>query len=203
MHYRRQTREQAALYEISSVLDSSVDLQHAISPILDVLANELDMKRSTVTLLNRLTDEVKIEAAHGLSSKQMVRGRYSPGEGIVGRVIESGEAEIVPDVSDEPDFLDKTRARSVLSGRKNAFICVPIQIEGKVIGTLSIDREHDGEDDFSSDVRFLKIVGSMIAQAVKVRRRVQEEKDRNKVLQNQLENTFHSCKYNRKIKCYA
>ena len=189
-HYRRKIQEQSALYMISSILDKSVDLQHAISPILDVLAGELDMKRSTVTLLNRLTDEVKIEAAHGLSSEQMIRGRYSPGEGIVGRVIERGEAEVIPDVSDEPDFLDKTKARSGINNRKNAFICVPIQIEGKVIGTLSIDREHDGEEDFSSDVSFLKIVSSMIAQAVKVRRRVQEEKDRTKELQNQLENTF-------------
>ena len=189
-HYRRQIKEQSALFEISSILDSSTDLQHAISPILDVLANDLDMKRSTVTLLNRLTEEVKIEAAHGLTEKQQRLGRYSPGEGIIGRVIKSGEAEIIPDVSDDPDFLDKTQARSGLQGRKNAFICIPIQIEGRVIGTLSIDREHDGESDFSSDVRFLKIVGSMIAQAVKVRRRVQEEKDRNRELQKKLEDRF-------------
>ena len=131
-HYRRQIKEQSALFNISNILDSSTDLQHAISPILDVLADELDMKRSTVTLLNRLTEEIQIEAAHGLSEKQRIRGRYSPGEGIVGRVIKSGEAEIIPDVSDEPDFLDKTKARTGISGRKNAYICVPIQIEGRV-----------------------------------------------------------------------
>ena len=189
-HYRRQVKEQAALFEISRILDSSTDLQHTISPVLDVLAEELDMKRSTITLLNRLTGEVKIEAAHGLSEQQRSRGRYSPGEGIVGRVIKTGEQEIVPDVKDDPAFLDKTKARETIRGRKNAFICVPIKIEGNVIGTLSIDREHDGETDFSSDLRFLTIVGSMIAQAVKVRRRVQEEKDRNRELQKRLEHQF-------------
>jgi Nif-specific regulatory protein len=189
-HYRRQIKEQSALFEISSILDSSTDLQHAISPILDVFADILDMKRSTVTLVNRLTGEVQIEAAHGLSEQQRRRGRYSPGEGIVGRVIESGEAVVVPDVKDAPEFLDKTQARAGIQRRKNAFICVPILIEGRVIGTLSIDREHDGETEFGSDLRFLKIAGSMIAQAVKVRRRVQEEKDRNKELQKKLENTF-------------
>ncbi len=189
-HYRRQVKEQAVLFEISRILDSSTDLQRAISPILDVLAEELEMKRSTVTLLNRLTEEVQIEAAHGLSEQQRNRGRYSPGEGIIGRVIKTGEPVVIPNVSEDPDFLDKTQARSGIRGRKNAFICVPIQIEGRVIGTLSIDREHDGESDFSFDVRFLRIVGSMIAQAVKVRRRVQEEKDRNKELQKQLENRF-------------
>ena len=189
-HYRRQVREQSALFEISRILDSSTDIQHTISPVLDVLADELDMKRSTVTLLNRLTGEVRIEVAHGLSEQQRSRGRYSPGEGVVGRVIKSGEQVIIPDISESPDFLDKTKARESLRGRKNAFICVPIKIEGSVIGTLSIDREHDGEKDFSSDVRFLSIAGSMIAQAVKVRRRVQEEKDRNLELQKKLEHRY-------------
>ncbi|MDC7125998.1 MAG: sigma 54-interacting transcriptional regulator [Spirochaetales bacterium] len=189
-HYRRQIRERSALSEISSLLDGSAELQHAISPILEILSEQLDMKRSTVTLLNRLTEEVRIEAAYGLSTQQMVRGRYSLGEGIIGRVISTGEAEIIPDIGDSSDFLDKTKARAGLNGRKCAFICIPITIQSKVIGTLSIDREYDNDVDLSSDEQFLRIVGSMIAQAVKVSRRVQEEKDRNKELQHQLGHTF-------------
>ncbi|MBI9106226.1 MAG: sigma 54-interacting transcriptional regulator [Spirochaetales bacterium] len=190
IHYRRQVKERSVLFEISRILDTSTDLQHAITPVLNVLAEQLNMKRGTVTLLNRQSGELQIEAAHGLSVKQQNLGRYSPGEGIVGRVINSGEAEIIPDISDNPDFLDKTRARGELRGTRIAFICVPIKIEGRVIGSLSIDREHSGKADFDSDENFLTIAGSMIAQAVKVRRRVQEEKDRNEELQKKLEHRF-------------
>jgi Nif-specific regulatory protein len=188
-HYRRQVKERSVLFEISRILDTSTDLQHAIGPVLSLLSEELDMCRGTVTLLNRQSGEVQIEAAHGLSKKQQNRGRYSPGEGIVGRVISSGEAETIPDISDDPDFLDRTKARCELQGTL-AFVCVPIKIEGRVIGTLSIDREYSGETNFQSDENFLTIAGSMIAQAVKVRRRVQEEKERNEELQKKLENKF-------------
>ena len=148
------------------------------------------MKRGTVTLFNRQSGELQIEAAHGMSEKQQNLGRYSPGEGIVGRVVDSGKAETITDITDSPDFLDKTRARDGITARHIAFVCVPIKIEGRVIGTLSIDREYSGEADFESDENFLAIAGSMIAQAVKVSRRVQEEKDRSRELQKKLENKF-------------
>ena len=190
LHYRRQVAERAVLFEISRILDTSTDLQHAIKPVLNLLAEELDMKRGTVTLINRLSGEVRIEAAHGLSEKQRSRGRYSPGEGIIGRVIDSGESETVPDIGEDPDFLDKTKARDGVHAARIGFVCVPIKIEGNVIGTLSIDREYTGEADFQADENFLTIACSMIAQAVKVRRRVQEEKERSEALQKQLENRF-------------
>lgn len=190
-HYRRQSKERSVLFEISRILDTSTDLQHAIQPVLNLLADELDMKRGTVTLFNRQSGEVQIEAAHGLSEKQQNRGRYSPGEGIVGRVISSGEAETIPDISDDPDFLDKTKARGELAADRIAFTCVPIKIEGAVIGTLSIDREWNDAEDIDLDEKFLTIAGSMIAQAVKVRRRVQEEKERNEELQKKLEKKFN------------
>jgi Nif-specific regulatory protein len=188
--YRRQQKEQSVLFEISRILDTSTDLQHTIAPVLKVLADELDMKRSTVTLLNRQSGEVRIEAAHGLTDSQQGKGRYSPGEGVIGRVIESGEPEIVPDINEDPDFLDRTGAREGLGADRCAFLCVPIKIEGRVIGTLSIDRRCDDFNDFDSDIRFLTIAGSMIAQAVKIRRRVQEEKERSESLQKMLENKF-------------
>lgn len=66
-------------------------------------------------------------------------GRYRLGEGITGQVALSGRPRIIPDVSLEPEFLDRTSAE----GRDShvAFICVPITHLDEVIGTLSIDRE--------------------------------------------------------------
>ncbi len=189
-HYRRKVKEHSVLFDISRILDISTDLQNSIAPVLTLLADEMDMKRGMVTLLNRLTEKIQIEAAHGLSEQQQSRGRYNQGEGIIGQVTQTGEPEVVQDINQNPKFLDRTQARGKVEGRKTAFICVPIKIEGKVIGTLSIDREYAEEIDFDDDVKLLSIIGSMIAQAVKVRRRVQEEKDRNEQLQQQLKSKY-------------
>ena len=41
----------------------------------------------------------------------MQRGQYELGEGITGRVAQTGEMELVADVSQSPDFLNRTKAR--------------------------------------------------------------------------------------------
>ncbi len=177
-HYRRKLNELSLLYDISRILDRSVDLREIIDPVLVSLSDNLGLLRGTVSLFNRQSEELWIENAYGLSAEEQGRGRYRIGEGIIGKVMKSGKPIVVPRMSEEPDFLDKTRSRTLPEKEETAFICVPIIIEKETIGTLSADRVAAGGQELEEDVRLLTIVGSMIAQAVKLRRRIQEEKQR-------------------------
>ena len=136
------------------------------------------MMRGTITLLNRQSGEIMIETAHGLSEVQKERGRYRPGEGITGQVVKTGRPAIVPHISDEPLFLDRTGARKRLKKNDVSFICVPIKIGNEVIGALSADRVFEEGVSFQEDVRLLAIIASMIAQAVRLRQEAQEERQR-------------------------
>ncbi len=84
--------ELSMLFEISQILDSSLDLRTVVEPVLEVITRSLGMKFTTLTLLNRQTGEISIEAAYGLSASQKRRGRYKLGEGITGKVIQIGQA---------------------------------------------------------------------------------------------------------------
>jgi Nif-specific regulatory protein len=42
----------------------------------------------------------------------MERGKYKLGEGITGRVIQTGKAVAIPKISEEPLFLDRTASRN-------------------------------------------------------------------------------------------
>ena len=108
---RRKIEELSLLFELSQTLDRSADLRDVVGPVLEAMAKHMGMVRGTLTLLSRETGEIFIEEAHGLSERQRERGRYKPGEGVTGKVIQSGQAAVVPRVSDEPLFLDRTRAR--------------------------------------------------------------------------------------------
>ena len=99
------------LYEIVKALNSTIDLKKSLYVVLEILSESLDMKRGTITILNPLRDEIRIEAAHGLTRNAMQRGRYKLGEGITGRVIEKGKPIVVPKISEEPQFLDRTAVR--------------------------------------------------------------------------------------------
>ncbi len=191
-HYRRKIKELTLLFEISQILDEDIDLKEVIHPLLESMAENIGMERGTITLLNRKTGELSIEAAYGLSETEMQKGRYKVGEGITGKVVESGQPKIIPNIENEPGFLDKTGARR---NRKTSFICVPIKSGNEVIGTFSVDRPHqEAEMDLDDDVRLLTIVSSMIARAVKLRQRSEEEKlkllEENSRLQQELRDKF-------------
>ena len=84
--------ELSILFEITQILDSSLDLRTVVEPVLEVITRSLGMKFATLTLLNRQSGEISIEAAYGLSASQKRKGRYKLGEGITGKVIQTGQA---------------------------------------------------------------------------------------------------------------
>ena len=104
----RETRELAILFEMAQWLNRSRSLDDVAAPLLRRMAEDMEMMRGTLTILNRETGELTIEAAHGLSPEQRSRGRYKLGEGITGLVVQTGRLAIAPRVSEEPLFLDRT-----------------------------------------------------------------------------------------------
>ena len=110
----REVQELSLLFEISQVLDRSLDLRESVHPVLKAMADHMGMLRGSLTLLNRDTGEISIEAAYGLSPSQKERGRYRLGEGVTGKVVQTGQPAVVPRISQEPLFLDRTGARQVL-----------------------------------------------------------------------------------------
>ncbi|OHD05374.1 MAG: sigma-54-dependent Fis family transcriptional regulator [Spirochaetes bacterium GWD1_27_9] len=188
-------KELSILFEISKKLDDSMDLKEVLPPVLKIMANFMDMHLGTVTILNRETKEIVIEEAYGLSPEQRARGRYKLGEGITGKVVETGEPTVVKRVSDESKFLDKTKAREQLNKKDISFICVPIKLGKEVVGTLSFDRYFVDDTTLENDLKLVTLIASLIAQAVKLRQKTNEEienlKAENTHLQNELKNKFN------------
>jgi len=173
---KREVRELSLLFEISQILDASLDLRDVLGPVLNALAARMGVARSTLTLVNKETGELSIAAAHGLSASQQERGRYRPGEGVTGRVVQTGRPAVVPRISEEPLFLNRTGARKRLRKKDISFICVPIKLGNEVIGALSADRLFAEDVSLEEDVRLLSIIASMIAQAVRLRPTALEER---------------------------
>ena len=165
-------KELELLYRVSQILDENMDMRNVLRPVMDTLGDYMGFQHATVTLYNRQTGEISIELATGLSPTQTKKGRYKVGEGITGKVVETGKPIVVPDVTKDPNFLDRT-GRGKISGK--AFICVPISIEKEVVGALSVDEFNSSKDQLDEDLRLLEIIAMMIASAVKLRRQAEEE----------------------------
>src|SRR5208337_3241044 len=175
-HRYDKTTEMTALYEISKILGSSLNLRSNLRGVMRVLSEYLDMNRGTVAL--RSNHEVSIIAAHGMSGDEIRRGRYRLGEGIIGQVAKHGSPIVIPNIGDEPLFLDRTGARSMIKKENIAFLCVPIKFKNAILGVLSVDRLFGSKGiSFEEDVRLLKIIASLIAQSVRLHQEIEKERE--------------------------
>ncbi|MGA2090896.1 MAG: sigma 54-interacting transcriptional regulator [Endomicrobiales bacterium] len=175
---KHEVDELSLLFDISQALSQSIDLKDDLGPVLKIMAEQLGMLRGTLTILNRETSEISIEEAYGLSDEERAKGRYKLGEGVTGKVFQSGKPAVIPRISDEPSFLDRTEARKKINKTNISFVCVPIKIKKEVIGALSADLMYDKARSFDEHIRLLSIVASLIAQAVKLRQSAEEEMQR-------------------------
>ncbi len=186
--------EVTLLYEISKALNLSLDLKKSLYEVLEILSSSMDMERGTITILNPMRNEIHIEVAHGLSRAAMARGKYKLGEGITGRVIETGKALLVPKISEEPLFLNRTATRKAVRDKELSFMCVPVKKGSQVVGALSVDRPFEESYSLKDGKRLLSIIATMIAQRVINLETIWFEKEQlreeNQRLQQELSNKF-------------
>jgi Nif-specific regulatory protein len=171
---RKVNREIEVLNQISHVIVRQKNVSLLLKEVLDILYREIGLQRGTVTL--RRGKAMYIEASHGLSDAEIKRGKYDIGEGITGRVAQIAKPIIIPEISNDPNFLDRTQSRADLQGI--AFLCVPIIYEGEVIGTMSMDRKKGPHTDLEKDFNLLETVANILADAVSIIFIEKEERDR-------------------------
>jgi len=188
-------REVEILSDISKALAESLDLEETLRSILKSFDTHLKLRRGTITLLDPDTETINVRIAHGLSDKSKSMASYKVGEGITGLVVQSGKEIIVPDISKDPRFLHKTRSRKQQKGKRVAFFCVPIKLEGKTVGALSVDKQADASDNLDANVRLLNVIATMVAQAVKLNKLVESDRkqlrEENVRLRQELKNQFN------------
>lgn len=134
---KKKNKNSSDLVQLVQILDGLQKQRITLDDALEFICDVCQAKRVLLVLLSPLDGDLYIEAAAGLSSEQKMQGHYVVGEGIVGKVIQSGEPMFIHDVMQNPRFLNRTNARE--AREKISFLCVPIIIQEQVIGALGMD----------------------------------------------------------------
>ncbi len=156
------------LSEVSKVVSSDGSLSKTLKVVLDLLQKHLQVVRAMISLYDASCDQIFIHESLGLTEDEIAKGVYYPGEGITGKVVESGKPIIVPVIADEPSFLNRTGSWDEEHDLKHSFICVPIIRGQKVMGSISVERRYDNPALLHLDLELLAIIATTIAQAVEL-----------------------------------
>ena len=174
----RPEQELDILEKISSILGEGLELNEVFQHAMNVLVDQMGIKRASLTLWDDTIEQMRIIAAVGLSSEEIALGRYALGEGITGQVMKTGEPRIIADISEDNDFLNRT-GRQELSNEDNtrpiSFICVPVKGETGYVGTIAFDKLYTDEISLAADARLLTIISGSFSQTIRLHQLVKVE----------------------------
>jgi len=163
-------QELLALNAIANTVAQSLDLDTVLNSAFDKVLELMKGNTGGILLLDEESKTLRYRVHHGLS-EEFVQGiaGLRLGEGIAGRVAQSGEAIYVEDISQDPRL---TRSVVITEGLR-AFASVPLQAKNRVVGVMNI-ASHTPRLFTPRDIQLLNSIGNQIAIALENARLYQE-----------------------------
>jgi PAS domain S-box-containing protein len=177
-------RRLSAINAVLGVVTESLDLRDILGVAMSKVSDVMGVEICLLFLLDEQTNELSLEAYHGLSGEPVagVR-RLKVGQGFNGRVAQTGEPLAVTDCS-----VDLVPSRDVGGPEKiQAQLIVPLKSKGRVMGTLCAATRTRRE--FTSDeIELLNAIGNAIGVAIENARLYQKEREIAEQLRQSEEN---------------
>lgn len=182
----------ALLIEASQVFGRELSTHLAFKQVLDILKRRYGLIRGIVALIDPAAQEIRIDVSLGLTDGGRFAS-YRIGEGITGKVVETGKPIVVPQVSHEPMFLNRAGKRD-LNKHEVSYVCVPIVVKARTVGALGVDLPFASNRNYHCELKCLSLVAAMMGQAIQAEHVVDDErrrlKDENEHLLEELRERY-------------
>ncbi len=160
---QRKADEMAFINDVARILSASLKLDTILTKIMEQVDDMLAVEAGSLLLTDPANGDLVFQIALGDKASQVKPFRIPKGQGIAGKVAETGEALVVTDVG-----LDQRHFKAV--DKKIQFItrnmvCVPLVLHEQVIGVLEVMNKKVG-DFTQSDVELLISIASYAAIAI-------------------------------------
>ena len=185
----QRTKELSSLLSVSETLTSLTNLSNLEAALGSALDKTLEIMKGSIGGILLLDEEKKqlyYRVHRGFSQRYVGEMSLGLGEGIAGKVAQTGESVLLEDISTEPHA---ARPDLISTEGLRAFASVPLRSKEKIWGVLNIASSETRK--FSpADVRLLEGIAAQIATAIEnaqLHREVQrKEKIRGELLQELL-----------------
>ncbi len=141
----RHNRELAVLNTIASVVSRSLDLEEMLPATLETIISLLEMRAGLVCLLDGERGQLTVRAHQGLSAtdiQKLSQARWQVGQGIIGRVAESGQPAFVEDLAGVEPWASIVAGSDGASDEADetsfSLLCVPLPARDRILGVLAV-----------------------------------------------------------------
>lgn len=160
---RQRVEELAAMTMIGQAIISTLDLPETLTIITDHAIRLLNVSTASVALYDKKRGDLWLDAVSG-EGADILRGKRLPlHRGIVGWVVQQGEAALVPDVAQDDRFFEAIDRMTGLTTR--SVLCVPLQTHAQTIGAIEL-RNKKGRPFDQKDLRLLGWLAMPAATAI-------------------------------------
>jgi Nif-specific regulatory protein len=177
------------LIDINQALSRTANLAESLDATLKILANSYNIKSGTVFLLREEESTLVMNVSIGYD-QNLAKKKYKIGEGLTGKVAETGKPIVIPQVSKEPLFLNLSSTWNRDMDKEQTFFGIPITLDYKTLGVLVINLPFHPRRDYESTKKFLTLVASALLQPIRLQRVMEFERkrlaDENVVLKQKL-----------------
>jgi ligand-binding sensor domain-containing protein/signal transduction histidine kinase len=133
---QKRTTEMEALYSGDEKIIRSMTLDQVFQAIVEVAVQMLNADRSAVFVWDEKYRRVMPRVSHGFAPESLAVLTFAKGEGVVGRVLETGIPIIAPEL-DLDTLRPDVRAAIVAEGI-HSFVHLPINVDGQIIGVFNV-----------------------------------------------------------------
>jgi signal transduction histidine kinase len=151
-----------ALSRVSAAISGLRELDTILRIGLDNVLNIMNGTVGGIMLLDEPSQTLSYRVYHGLSDKYAGEMRLKLGEGIAGKVAQSGRAVLLEDISSEPDA---ARIDLISSEGLRAFLSVPLRAKDNVLGVMNV-ASHVPHRFSKEDVYLLHSIGDQLGTAI-------------------------------------
>ena len=151
-----------ALSRVSAAISGLHELDAILRIGLDNVLNIMNGTVGGIMLLDESSQTLFYRVYHGLSTKYAEEMRLKLGEGIAGKVAQSGRSVLLEDISLEPNA---ARIDLISLEGLRAFISVPLRAKDDVLGVLNV-ASHVPHSFTKEDVHLLHSIGDQLGTAI-------------------------------------
>ncbi|MCL4263964.1 MAG: GAF domain-containing sensor histidine kinase [Anaerolineae bacterium] len=132
----RQQARLSALYEVSSQLGKSLDLDEVLNQVMDAIIQLTGAERGFLMLYDETTGQLVTRAARNVDQKTIEGDAMNISRTVVERAVASGEGILTSNAQEDARFAGQ---QSVVGYQLRSIMCAPLQARGFTLGAVYVD----------------------------------------------------------------